>query len=111
MTNARPRGRFQPSRKPLQKRYRAATFAAGLMLFVSGCGSMFTSIPFTNTPLPPQTPGPQLAYPSLAEPAPKPVDPKPVLSSDQQKEAESALEKAATEREDVVRKRLERAKN
>ena len=81
------------------------------MLFVSACGGMITSIPFTNTPLPPQAPGPQPAYPSLSEPAPKPVDPKPVLSSDQQKEAESALEKAATEREDVVRKRLERAKN
>ncbi|HXL69335.1 MAG TPA: hypothetical protein VN930_11330 [Xanthobacteraceae bacterium] len=81
------------------------------MLFVSGCGSMITSIPFTNTPLPPQTPGPQPEYPSLTAGAPKAPDPKPVLSSDEQKEAESALEKAASEREDKVRKRLERAKN
>jgi hypothetical protein len=81
------------------------------MLFVSACGGMITSIPFTNTPLPPQTPGPPPEYPSLAAPPPKAPDPKPVLSSDQQKEAESALEKAATEREAKVRKRLERDKN
>jgi hypothetical protein len=95
----------------LQKRYRAVVFAAGLTLLVSGCGGMITSIPFTNTPLPPQTPGPQPAYPTLTAPAPKPEEPKPVLSSDEQKAAESALEKAATEREDDVRKRLEKEKN
>ena len=72
---------------------------------------MITSIPFTNTPLPPQAPGPQPEYPSLTLPAPKAGDPKPVLSSDEQKEAESALERAAAEREAKVRKRLERAKN
>jgi hypothetical protein len=81
------------------------------MLFVSGCGSMITSIPFTNTPLPPQRPGPQPEYPSLAAPAPKSADPKPVLSSDQQKEMESALEQAASEREAKVKRRLERDKN
>jgi hypothetical protein len=79
------------------------------MLFVSACGAMITTIPFTNTPLPPQAPGPQPEYPTLAAPAPVPqvAEPKPVLSSDQQKAAETALEKAATEREEEVRKRLE----
>jgi hypothetical protein len=81
------------------------------MLFVAGCGSMITSIPFTNTPLPPQSPEPQPAYPSLAAPPPQPVDQKPVLTGDEQKEAESALERAAIEREAKVRKRLERDKN
>ena len=81
------------------------------MFFASGCGSMITSIPFINTPLPPQSPGPQPEYPALNLPAPKAADPKPVLSAEEQKEAESALERAAAEREDKVRKRLERAKN
>ena len=81
------------------------------MLFVAGCGSMITSIPFTNTPLPPQAPGEPPEYPKLTTPAPQPVEQKPVLSSDQQKEAETALEKAATEREQAVRKRLEKEKN
>ncbi len=81
------------------------------MLFVANCGGMITSIPFTNTPLPPQTPGPQPEFPSLTAPLPTRVEPKPMLSSEEQKASESALEKAAVEREQGVRKRIERAKN
>jgi hypothetical protein len=111
MTNERPRGRVHPSRKALKNRYCNATLAAGLVLFVAGCGSTITTIPFTNTPLPPQSPGPRPAYPNLAAPAPQPVDAKPVLTDDQQKAFEAELEKAANDREAKVKRRLERDKN
>jgi hypothetical protein len=94
----------QRKKSQIRRAWLPALFGA-LAALLAGCANE-GGIPFM-TPAAPPSPGPQPEYPTLVSP-PRDEEKPPILNEAQRQALEKELDKAATERETGIRRRLEK---
>ncbi len=85
---------------------RAALMGALLGVLLSGCAGD-VPIPFMNSTLPPMPPGPGPEYPTNVAPTPG-TNQVPVLTDSERSAVEDQLKKLVQDRENTVKKRIEK---